>query len=176
MNANTLTHGRQARALRAGHLGDPGSPGPRDGDRAPPRGVDVKPSPGPPAQGLPGAWEAQTGFPDLSGRAPRDRGPGGLRNPEPGSPPPGGRGTPILGFQDSRSRDRTRPAPRGGFYINPSRRGPVPGRTGSGDRGPGDSQEASQEAGSPLPARPGKDPFLEPPPKPGTGPRREGLM
>jgi len=91
-------HGDSARGLR-----DPGRGLPRDRG-APARGVDVKPSLGEAREGPPGAREGPKRARDRSGT------PGGVRRPiwDPGGP----RRTP----------------PRGGFYINPSRRGPaVPG-------------------------------------------------
>jgi len=89
-----------------------------------------------------------------------------------GSPPAPGQGSPGPGdlarSSPDGSGDRGRPPPRTGFYINPSRRGPVPGRGGSGSPpGPGVREEPS---GAP------RGPFFNPPPNPGTGPRREGLM
>jgi len=147
--------------LRRGDSREPGR-GPPAGDRAPPRGVDVKPlpaagpgtGPGPPE----GAWEASWGS----------------REPRTGSGPFQG-----PGFQDPRSR---RPG-RGGFYINPSRRGPAP----PGARGPGGSETGPEWAQDPNSPKTGK--IRQNPPKvgipgdtpqnpknPGTGPRREGLM
>jgi len=104
--------------------------GPRDGDRAPPRGVDVKP----PSRG----WLSR----DPGSR--RSRKP----SPEPGEPslaretgipdpgiwsqdPSGAPGHP--GTPRSRAPAPRRPARQGLFYINPSRRGPVPGRASSSD-------------------------------------------
>jgi len=75
----------------------------RRGHRAPPRGVDVKATPARPREGAP---------PPLEGPG---KAPGGLRGP----------GFPIWGSQGPGTRSR--PRARGGFYINPSRRGPVPG-------------------------------------------------
>jgi len=68
-----------------------------------------------------------------------------------------------------------------GFYINPSRRGPVPGRGGlEGPLGPGSQFPqfgenppflAKKGLFQPLPADPPQNPENEV-----TGPRREGLM
>jgi len=100
----------------------------RDGDRAPPRGVDVKPPPrrrprpgipGIPGSGVlgpaPGAGGNRLGaFP---ARGPGTRGPG--RSQDPGS-----RISEVR--EDSRGLPRPRGrGPEGLFYINPSRRGPV---------------------------------------------------
>jgi len=152
-------------------LPDPG-PG---GDRAPPRGVDVKP------RGNRGPGRAQTpsGAPEGSkalSRALASPLGGALGAPETAK-------IPVLGIS------RTRPLPRGGFYINPSRRGPVPGFS----RIPGNPQntrifpilaEKGQIWG--IPGKLRKKAifghfsvfwgFWGIPGKPGTGPRREGLM
>jgi len=97
------------------------------GDRAPPRGVDVKqPPPGRPPRGHGAESWGSTG-PLGPGRVPRP-GPG-IRDPVLASPG----GLPRPGGGLSRPPDpevRDRPPPRGGFYINPSRRGPVPGPGG----------------------------------------------
>jgi len=84
------------------------SPGPSgEGHRAPARGVDVKP-PSP---------ERSPGVPGLA------RAPGEPRTPSRG---PGGSGRPP---RPLRGPWNPSPGSRGGwFYINPSRRGPVPGR------------------------------------------------
>jgi len=78
----------------------------------------------------------------------------GLRTP-PGSriPVPGLPG-PLPGPQ------RALPAPRGGwFYINPSRRGPVPGRgTPPGLPGVSPPQEEGSVGGAPAPYRGGGTP------------------
>jgi len=105
---------------------------------------------------LPGAWEPG----DQGSRGPGGLGTSGIPDPGsrgPGSPLPPGRGG--LG----RSRDRSREAPRTGFYINPSRRPPaVPGR------GPGDSES---HAGAPRGSgRPPRRPWTTP--SPGGTPRR----
>jgi len=133
--------------------------GPRDGDRAPPRGVDVKPLAEPglpaPAPGLEGPRRALRTVP----------------GPRRGPPAPG-----RLGGPDS----RTRPLRRGGFYINPSRRGPVPAGLVWGPTGP-KSPETPKSGYFPKKAlkrasraSPGPDP--PDPENAGTGPRREGLM
>jgi len=84
-----------------------GSPAARPGDRAPARGVDVKPP-------------SRT-RPDPGSRVPRvpqvPRTPLGVRKRS-GGPSGASQGSPAPG----------RPGRRGLFYINPSRRGPVPGR------------------------------------------------
>jgi len=95
--------------LPAGCRGPPA--GSRDGDRAPPRGVDVKQ----PLRGGPGR---------ASGAPGRGLGlPAGSRGPGSGKWPFPGPWT---------ARAPRRPPRRRGFYINPSRRGPVPG-SGLGD-------------------------------------------
>jgi len=113
---------------------------------APPRGVDVKPLG---RRGRPGPWEL----------------PGGLPDPVRGGPPAPVPGTRILGSWDPRPQGalegpggpRTRSpgsgtSREGGFYINPSRRGPAVPRGGPGDLGvPGGPKRAS---GRPLAARP----------------------
>jgi len=159
-----------------GTWGSPGSRDPRAGDRAPPRGVDVKqPPPGRPP-GRPGAWEAQTALPDLSGV--RGPGSGSRGSPDPGSRISRSRGpgrAQIPGSQDPRSRDRSRHRARGWFYINPSRRGPVPGPgPGGGFGAPG--LPGLWEAGSPGHRPGGTRPPDQTPRKRATGPRREGLM
>jgi len=86
-------------------LGDPGSPRPAPaGDRAPPRGVDVKP---PSREGVAGG-HARAGQPQGPFRTPE-----GVPEASPGPQGPGSPPGPCRGR---------------GFYINPSRRGPVPGR------------------------------------------------
>jgi len=110
------------------------------------------------------------GLGGLGTRVPGDRGgpeTSGIPDPEIGvrSPLPPGRGGP------GRPRDRSREAPRVGFYINPSRRGPAVPRAGSGDpesrggaprglRGP-----LREVLGPPLPGRgsPGEPREGEPP-------------
>jgi len=118
--------------------GPPGGPGtlrdrgsrlrPGRGRRAPARGVDVKPppsvAPGPvPEPGIrdPEIW----GLPGPLGGKVRDPGSGDLRDQGPGDcsrTGPGGLPGPL------RPLGAPRPPRRGLFYINPSRRGPVPGR------------------------------------------------
>jgi len=140
--------------------GDPGEPS-LAGDRAPPRGVDVKPLP---ARGLPGSWEVPDQLRTLSGRAPRGRGPGsrgpgsqevsrpGRGSPETGSGVPEGpghvRGRSALGGFTSTPRAgalRLRPGDLGtrvpGTRISRVfRRGPQEARISpsaiSGDRAP----------------------------------------
>jgi len=92
---------------------DPGSPGPgeapRDGDRAPARGVDVKPPlPEPPKPGKRAYF--------------------GQKGPKrPKSPKKGILGT-FSGFRGFLGPwGLPGDPPEGWFYINPSRRGPVPG-------------------------------------------------
>jgi len=140
----------------------PGTPGggPRPRDRAPARGVDVKPPLREPGTGLPGPL-----------RGPK-RASGGLRDPGTGSGQPGAPEEPG---------SRTRYPARGWFYINPSRRGPVPGRdrqeTPPGlrsriPRNRGKSEKNPKNRASR--ASPGRTPKT--PQNRGTGPRREGLM
>jgi len=133
---------------------------------APPRGVDVKP---PRAEGSPRALGAPGRPPGpRPGRSARPRSPGsrilGSWDPAPGAPEgPGRPRTRSPGFRDHA---------RGGFYINPSRRGPaVPGAV-PGTWGPQGVQKG------PL-GGPGRQTPVPGPgnPSPGTaGPRREGLM
>jgi len=121
--------GRGSEKRLLGALWAPGpAPGPggtfrpRDGDRAPPRGVDVKPpsrrrpsgSPRPRRSGNP---------PPGAGEPSRAREPGipGSRDLGPRTPP----GLRYPGYSRSRAHAPRRPAPQGLFYINPSRRGPV---------------------------------------------------
>jgi len=107
----------------------------RAGDRAPPRGVDVKatpagsrfPGPGAP-RGSPALAGGSSRIPDPGSRIPDPR----LRSPE-GSLVPR-----TLGRCPSPLGDR---ASRGLFYINPSRRGPAPGAPRSRD---GTSQSHSR--------------------------------
>jgi len=138
----------------------PGSPGARRGHRAPPRGVDVKatpprprdPVPGTPLGGLGGPWD-----------------------------PPGPRKGLLASQGVWETPGSRRTSARGGFYINPSRRGPVPGPGGLGPSGAEKSQ--NPHFGAPGPFSPEKGLFQPPPgvPPPDvkkgvTGPRREGLM
>jgi len=122
----------------------PGNPGSRDPvpgtparyRGAPARGVDVKPSPGDPGTGVPAPWRGPEGPP------------GGFPNPGRGPGWPGVPGAP---------RDRSRTARRGGFYINPSRRGPaVPGAV-PGASGPREGQNPENRG---FWAKSPKSPFL----------------
>jgi len=108
------------------------SPGSRRGRRAPPRGVDVKATPrGTPAGGVRGSGEPQKGL------GPRS----GVRGP-PGEP-----SRPLQGAWDP-FRD-----PAGGwFYINPSRRGPVP-VPGPGSRAGAWSPELASRGAHPRPVQ-----------------------
>jgi len=117
---------------------------------APPRGVDVKQ---PPAGRPGGAPRPRKGSPGSPGpregswtrsRDPGSRGPGSRR-----APPGRGRAFQTLGPGLPGSRARR----RGGFYINPSRRGPAVPGGGSGDRGPGRALRTSP--GGLFPPRPG---------------------
>jgi len=99
----------------------PGLPGrPQTGDRAPARGVDVKP----PSRGSPGPGPGDRG--PLTRVQTPSRGPGGLPGP---LRAPSGAGNPSRGSGSE------------WFYINPSRRGPAPARAarGPGSRGPGET-------------------------------------
>jgi len=120
-----------------------GDPDPRGSRRAPPRGVDVKATPG----------GGRSGAPD-----PGFRDPGVLGGPPPGAPRGLSSGPPEEVLRRPLGSRSPGPGPglpgpweppgrarRGLFYINPSRRGPVPGggvpgatmRRGSpGRRGP----------------------------------------
>jgi len=84
-------------------LRGPGHPG------ATPRGVDVKPTPAGIPGPVPAGLRTPEGVPGPPGEVSRPL-PGGQKGPKPrfGAPAP------------------IQPLPRGGFYINPSRRGPVP--------------------------------------------------
>jgi len=120
---------------------DPGGRSPA-GDRAPPRGVDVKPTPRGAREGSQGPGRALEGAPE------------GLPSRDPGIRALGGPWT-ALGAQ-----------PTGlarGFYINPSRRGPVPA---PGSRGPQTSRSRlSRETPEKAPPGPEtrKIPLLGPP-------------
>jgi len=87
-----------------------------EGRRAPPRGVDVKATPAALGAGLPGPPPGGPGFGRIPGipdpRSPRT-GPRSRRSRRGPAAPPRPLGAP-------------RPPRRGLFYINPSRRGPVP--------------------------------------------------
>jgi len=130
--------------------------------RAPARGVDVKQPP--------------AGRPGGAGR-PR-KGPGRLRGARgPGFQDPGSRRIPIPAWaggglwargpgQDQLrgpgSRDR--PCPRTGFYINPSRRGPVPGRDGVRNRrSRGTGLGAPEGSKKPFFSTPAKSGYRAPP-------------
>jgi len=112
-------------------------PAPRAGDRAPARGVDVKPpSPGSPdpgsrvPRGPPGLWD-----------------PSGVRN---------GSGGPPRALPGPRAPRR--PAPRGLFYINPSRRGPVPvPGPGGTSPDPGSGKPLRRGRGCPRPVQGRRD-------------------
>jgi len=117
-----------------------------------------------PSGALPrGRGSPPRGLEGLGTRVPGDQGgPETSGIPDPGigvrKPLPPGRGGP------GRPRDRSREAPRVGFYINPSRRGPaVPGGF------PGSRKSRRGPAGAPgdLPGGPGTTPPREGPP-PGT--------
>jgi len=83
------------------------------GDRAPPRGVDVKP---PPRRGPDSGKGSKKGWEPLLGAwEPPGEPSGASPGPREGSGTPGTR------------VPRSRPPARGLFYINPSRRGPAPG-------------------------------------------------
>jgi len=107
------------------------NPRSRTGDRAPARGVDVKepsrrrPDPGSrsPGSGAPPEGSPLPGYPlgPQGARFP-DPGPGSPRIPDPGSRIP----RDLAEVSEGLPRPRGR-APEGLFYINPSRRGPVPG-------------------------------------------------
>jgi len=136
-------------------LRDPGG-GPPAGDRAPPRGVDVKPSPGAgsrtPSGGLGGPF-GQPGTP--GGVLETWRAPG---TGDPGSGEPG-----EGGFTST---------PRAGA-LSPARWSrPLPG-SGS-PKSPIWGFSPKKAHFGPLQASPGREP--QTPEKAGTGPRREGLM
>jgi len=121
--------------------GIPGLPAPA-GDRAPPRGVDVKPRTRGRLSRLrsPGAGPGTPrGSPEPSpGARPREL---GSRISTSGSGPGLGRGLPDPG----RSQGAPRP-PRGLFYINPSRRGPAPWRRGEPLKGAGGKSPSHRSA------------------------------
>jgi len=134
--------------------------GPRDGDRAPPRGVDVKQPLSAGSPGRPGPWE----------------GPGG---------PSGGPRTPKRGPRPARAPGRTRdpdPTPRArGVLHQPLAPGPCP-RPGRGSQ-PSPRVPPGEAFFPPRRGIPRKGPFWpffdpqpQEPEKAGTGPRREGLM
>jgi len=111
----------------------PGPLGPggvRTGDRAPARGVDVKP--------LPARRSRDPGLRDLDSQAPWGAREGVPRDPVSGIPGSGARPSgPREGLRTPKGAPAPgQPARRGLFYINPSRRGPVP-RPGTGRLGPG---------------------------------------
>jgi len=136
----------------------PGDP-PLAGDRAPPRGVDVKqPPPGRPGPGDPSREVRRpSGVPGSGIRDPEV--PEGWSGPGFQGPPPGEtRETGVPG-----SEVPGRPAPRTGFYINPSRRGPVPGREGSPGPVPGQALRGLSGGPFPTPAPGGlQTPFSDP--------------
>jgi len=138
-------------------LREPGG-GPPAGDRAPARGVDVKPSPGTGSRRVPrglGGPERGSGGPRTPDRGPR--GLGGL--PEPGCP------------------ETT--VPRWGVLHQPLAPGPCASGQGS-DQGSPEPEKALFPRPGGVPPRKGLfGPFWSPasdPGKAGTGPRREGLM
>jgi len=132
------------------------TPGTRDGDRAPPRGVDVKP---PSREGPGGLREAGKALRTCPEGSWGPGGPGGPWSRDPGRPSPGGGGAQNGPRTRQGSGAGPRPRRRGGFYINPSRRGPVP--AGLGSPGPGVSRTSSGGQ-NPLPAQAGKPPFFGP--------------
>jgi len=144
------------------------APGGRRYRGAPPRGVDVK-QPlvgGPRGPGRPGGGSQGPGGGTPGTPVPRSR----IRDPDPWpGRPQGAPGDPGNGVPGPR-----RPR-RGGFYINPSRRGPaVPGPPGAGrpgSRGPGEPSGASGP--DLLRVLPGA-PALFPDPPPGREPRGPG--
>jgi len=150
---------------------------------APPRGVDVKPLG---RRGHPGALGAPGSPPGprpgrSPGSGPRDPDPG-IRGPCPQGP---GEGPRRPGPRSPGSRDLA----RGGFYINPSRRGPAVPRGGSGDLGSREGRKGPSGGPgrrTPLPGlretpagnrgAPARGVDVKPPPGPGSGTAKTPLF
>jgi len=126
-------------AVRPGPFGrgSPGTPvpGPRSGDRAPPRGVDVKPSLQGPPQGAPRAPEGPDGHPGPAREDPGDPRSRRAPDPEPGQLSPEGEGASHPGRPGSGPGPRTRQLREGGFTSTPRAGALSPGWPGSGIRG-----------------------------------------